>query len=263
MILKTVQFLLHDHENSNNIIVGFDNFYTTPDVINYLNKNQIGFVGTIRQNRNIIPNELKNLKLGLHESINVSNNNIVLVNYHAKKDKNVYFISNCINNFRVCKGNKKKPEVALLYNRTKGATDRFDQLITKCDLRRKANRFQLAVLYDILNIIVTNAFIVQRMFHGDKLKHQQFVFDLSLKIMGVNTQYNKTKVCSFFFKEEEFCKSNDVCFAIRKDYPRGKVHIGNNNCFICNSCGNPINTKKHHKVSFYFCDDCFDEMNLN
>ena len=65
--------------------------------------------------------------------------------------------------FKVGKGVKAKPGIVLLYNKTKGATDSYEDLIATCDVRRKSNRYQIAVLYDMINILITDIFIIKRM----------------------------------------------------------------------------------------------------
>ena len=75
---------------------------------------------------------------------------------------------------------KAKPGIVLLFNKTKGATDSYDHLISTCDVRRKSNRYQIAVLYDMINVLITDIFIIKRM-ENKKLDHRKFVISLGLK----------------------------------------------------------------------------------
>ena len=67
---------------------------------------------------------------------------------------------------------KAKPGIVLLFNKTKGATDSYDHLISTCDVRRKSNRYQIAVLYDMINVLITDIFIIKRMENSDALDNR-------------------------------------------------------------------------------------------
>lgn len=278
MVLSTMKELLNEFENpikpqqiekemrdeilqqlKPNIIVGVDNFYTTKSVINYFNEKNIGYVGTVRANRPYLSENFKESKLQLHESKQVTNNNTTLVNYRAKKDKNVFVMSNQIDRLRKCIGNKEKPEIILLYNSMKGATDSFDHLISNMDIRRKSNRFQLAVLFDLLNIIITNIFIIKRMNEPD-LNHEDFVYEMAMNLLGETIGNEKPNVCCTMMEEEINCKIHNGFFIIREDHPDGQKVENGTTKQICNQCGNPIKPHTMMKITMKFCKTCFDSL---
>ena len=265
-IAKTVHYLLkdlapNDQNQPNNVIIGMDNYYTTGEVIRYLIDKGFGFCGTVRVLRNYIPAKLKELELEKHQSVHISNGNITMTNYKAKEKKNVFLISNLIRRFRRCKRNNLKPEIVLIYNMLKGATDRYDHILSNCDLRRKANRFQLAVFYDMLNVLVTDCFVIKRM-SSNKLDHRQFVTDLGLKLLGVNCQENPSTLCCEHIPTNVHCKLTKHFFITRTTFPSGKRHIEKSIQSICNQCGKPVTTGNLQRVVFCYCHGCFNELSF-
>lgn len=279
MVLKTVKEMLNEFENpvdSNQlqqmeeeeitnemieeerpkVIIGMDNYYTTNNVIKYLEYANIGYVGTARSNRSYISDDLKNIKMELYDSKQVTHKKTTLVNYKAKKDKNIYIISNQIDELRKCKGNKEKPEIVLLYNSLKGATDGFDHLITTNDIRRKSNRFQLAVLFDILNIIVTNIFIIKRMKDPD-LNHEDFGIELSLKLLGEINETKRATVCCTKMEEDVNCKIHNGFLIVRLDHPNGQKAEHKTTKQICLQCGEAIKPYTMEKIILHYCKNCF------
>lgn len=266
-ITKVVKYLLKEFEPNQNdnelnkIIVGMDNYYTTGEVIDYLIDNGFGFCGTVRVLRNYIPLKLKTLSLEKYQSVQISNDSMVMVNYKSKEKKNVFLISNLIDQFRRTKGPKNKPEIVLIYNSLKGATDRYDHILSNCDLRRKANRYQLAVFYDMLNVLVTDTFIIKRM-SSNKLKHRKFVVDLGLQLLGVNSPSNPPLLCCEFIPESVNCKVTKHFFIMRTTYPSGKKHAENTTCLICNQCGKSIPPRTHQQVVFAYCSKCSQQLHF-
>ena len=135
------------------------------------------------------------MNLQLYQSKQISKEQLTMTNYKSNQNKNVFLISNMIQRFKVSKGVKVKPEIVLLYNKLKGATDRYDHLIASCDLRRKANRYQIEVLYDMINILITDIFIIKRM-EDEKLDHRKFIINLGLKLFGLDSCNQNSSFCT-------------------------------------------------------------------
>lgn len=285
MVLTTVKNMLHEFENPINndilkdipqpmdeettkiineqhrpkVLVGMDNYYTTKSVIDYLIEKNIGFVGTVRINRPYMSDTFKNLKLDLHGSKQVTKENVTLVNYRAKTQKNVFVMSNQIDAFRRCKGSKEKPEIILLYNSVKGATDRFDHLISNYDIRRKANRFQLAVLYDILNITVTNIFILKRMDNID-LDHEIFGYELSMHLLGETIGIKRPTICCTTMETTLNSKVHNTFLIVRVDHPKGKIVEQGTTKQICLQCGKPIEPHTVKRIMLKYCSTCYNSL---
>ena len=264
--ISTVQRMEEEHETNINkqkpkVLIGMDNYYTTKGVIDYLNENNIGFVGTVRINRSFVSEEFKNVKMDLHQSLQVTHDNMTLVNYKAKKDKNVFIMSNQIDALRKCKGNKEKPEIVLLYNSVKGATDRYDHLISNYDIRRKSNRFQLAVLYDILNIILTNILIIKRMEEPD-LDHYDLGYELAMSLLGEKYEIEIPTVCCCVMEKEVNCKKHNGFIVIRENYPNGQKAESRTTKQICCQCGHTIKPRTCQKITLKFCETCFKSFEM-
>ena len=143
----------------------------------------------------------------------------------------------------------------------KDATDKYDHFISNCDLRRKANRFQLAVLYDMLNMIVTDIYILKKM-SQKSLDHREFVVDLGLKLLDVDYPANPPSLCCHSIASNTRCVMTDHFFIMRSKFPNGSKHVGRTNCLICNQCGKPIPTSTLKQLVFNFCEECTDKLHF-
>lgn len=165
-----------------------------------------------------------------------------------------------IQQLKVSKGTKLKPEIILLYNRMKGATDRYDHLISTCDVRRKANRYQLAVFYDMLNVILTNIFIIKRM-SNKKLNHKNLVISLGMKLLDLDNCNPQPTLCCCSFPREINCKITNHFFVMRNQHPHGIKHKGHKKWQTSNQCGNAVKPGTLKQIVFDLCSNCFDKLN--
>ena len=162
--------------------------------------------------------------------------------------------------FKFGKGVKAKPGIVLLYNKTKGATDSYDHLISTCDVRRKSNRYQIAVLYDMINVLITDIFIIKRM-ENKNLDHRKFVISLGLKLLGLDSCKQNTSICCCSFPVGANCKTTNHFFIMRTEYPHGTKHCYNTHCVVCNQCGKAIKPGTLKQIVFDFCTECFNNIN--
>ena len=83
---------------------------------------------------------------------------------------------------------KRMPCVARFYNMFMGGTDRFDQMLTTCDFRRRCNRWTVAFHYSALNNAATNAYIIYRTrmkeLQLEHMSHKDFIEVLAVELLN-------------------------------------------------------------------------------
>ena len=99
-----------------------DNFFSSLELCKKLLVHKTTFIGTLRQNRREIPKEFLQQRLALYESrfLATDDGKILMVNYQAKRSKNVVLLSSFHRYATTEQAQKKKPSIILDYNKTKG-----------------------------------------------------------------------------------------------------------------------------------------------
>ena len=131
-----------------------DNYFTTLDLVDKLKKEKMSLVGTVKRDKTFLPPDFKEKKaLELYESRFVFRKDTVLVSYQSKRNKNVILMSSMHNDSAIDEeGEKKKPEVVLKYNQTKGGVDTLDQMAHSFTTKRKTKRWPLVHFFNILDL---------------------------------------------------------------------------------------------------------------
>lgn len=140
-----------------------DNFFSSLRLVRKLLENRITFLGTIRPHRREVPHELRSYQgKQLFDSTFVysADNQVQLVSYTAKKNKQVLVISSQHSSTAVDNSSKRKPIAILDYNKTKGGVDVMDQKVGSYSVKYKARRWHVAVFCNILDISCLNAFVI-------------------------------------------------------------------------------------------------------
>ena len=108
-----------------------DNLFTSLKLACKLSLERMTLVGRIRSNRREVPKELCEVKQKkLHKStFAYSEDEIQMISYKAKKNKNVVLLSSQHSSSILNEFNKRKPETILYYNATKGGVDYVDERV--------------------------------------------------------------------------------------------------------------------------------------
>ncbi|XP_068215825.1 piggyBac transposable element-derived protein 4-like [Palaemon carinicauda] len=136
-----------------------DNFFTTlPLALSLLDKDMY-LCGTIRQ-KPYIPKELTEKVLPPKESVAVFNyeHNLTLQCQQISRTKKVMLLSSLHHD--PSEVEKKKTDIQMFYNATKGGVDTFDQMCSTSSCIRKSRRWPMTLFYGILNIIMVNSYIL-------------------------------------------------------------------------------------------------------
>lgn len=174
------------HGSNRNITM--DNWFTSIPLAETLlcDPYKLTVIGTVRKNKPQIPPEMLNVsKRKPGTSMFCFDNNITLVSYVPKKNKNVILLST-MHDQPTISSKSKKPAIIDVYNSTKGAVDAFDQMSTNMSCNRKTRRWPLCIFYNMLNIIGINSCIIfnhKRL--TKKLKpiaRKEFLYNLSVQL---------------------------------------------------------------------------------
>jgi len=76
-----------------------------------------------------------------------------------------------------------KPDIILFYSQTKGGVDTCDQMVKSMTVKRKTNRWPLAVFYRIVDFACLNSFIVWRTVKTkENVTRRQYILHLALRL---------------------------------------------------------------------------------
>ncbi|KAK9517659.1 hypothetical protein VZT92_023008 [Zoarces viviparus] len=116
-----------------------DNFFTSVPLAQHLLEKDLTIVGTLRQNKPDIPPLMKPSKSReVHSTDFGFNDSLTMVSYVRKKGKAVVGLSTMHHDKVVDENSrKKKPEVTIFYNKTKGGVDTTDQMVGTYTCKRQ------------------------------------------------------------------------------------------------------------------------------
>lgn len=137
-----------------------DNFFITYDLGLELLKRKMTLVGTVRANKTFLPYVDKCIfrKRPVDTCDFYFTDKTTIVQYVPKKYKNVTVLSTLHHKNEISANTK--PEIINFYNSTKAGVDTLDQLVGCFSVKRKTNRWPVAVFSDIIDISAVNAFVL-------------------------------------------------------------------------------------------------------
>lgn len=154
-----VQRLVNPLKKSNRNLTT-DNYYTSYPLAEYLLKNSITLIGTVKKNKKEIPPEfLPNKIREVGSSVFGFQDNITIVSYVPKKNKAVILLSTMDDTGEIDQITKK-PDIILNYNKTKCGVDTVDQKCTSYTTQRITRRWPLAIFFRFLDIVGINSEVV-------------------------------------------------------------------------------------------------------
>ena len=87
---------------------------------------------------------------------------------------------------------KKKPEIILDYNRTKGGVDIMDQMVSTYTCKRQTKRWPMTFFFNIIDVAVLNAFTVFTKEHPNYnvgVTHKMICLHVKIFIMNIAFVY--------------------------------------------------------------------------
>jgi hypothetical protein len=163
--------------------ITMDNWFTSVPLADKLLQRSLTCVGTLKKNKPDIPNEMQpNRKRQAPSSLFGFRERMTLVSFVPKKTKAVILLSTMHHDDKV-DADLSKPDIVLFYNETKGGVDTCDQMIKHSTVKRKTNRWPLAVFYRILDFACLNSLIIWRSIKTDSTTtRRQFLLQLSMNL---------------------------------------------------------------------------------
>lgn len=155
VVMNTVEPWLRTGRN-----VVCDNFFTSIPLAEELLHEHTTLVGTLRSNKGEIPPEMMpNRNRPEHSSLFGFADNLTIASYVPKKGKAVVLLSTLHHEDKT-EGDKAKPEIILHYNEKKSGVDNMDHLATIFSVKRKTNRWPMAVFYNMVDVAGIAAFVI-------------------------------------------------------------------------------------------------------
>lgn len=160
LALKIVHKLLEPFYGSGrNVTV--DNFFTSIPLAEQLLLKDLTLVGTLKKNKPEVPPAFKLASRDIHSSLFGFSGLLTMASYIPKKGKNVLMLSSMHHSSEIDQNSaKRKPEIILYYNKSKGGVDAMDQKLGNYTCRRQTKRWPVVLLYNMLDVATLNGFII-------------------------------------------------------------------------------------------------------
>ena len=159
-ISDLVKRLVHPWINSGRTVTT-NNYFTSVELAEDLLRINTTLVGTMRRNRKEIPRESQSdHQSPEHSSIFCFDRQLTLASYVSKPRHVVIFLSSMHHDKVVNDEQKKKPDIILYYNDTKGGVDRMNQMAQTYSCKRKTKRWPMTFFFNLIDVSGIAAFVI-------------------------------------------------------------------------------------------------------
>ncbi|ELP94742.1 hypothetical protein EIN_340800 [Entamoeba invadens IP1] len=162
------------------VTVVCDNFFCSLRLAHYLAQCGSTLLGTVRKNRVEVPEEAKQIK-----RYDPNDDKKATTREADSKEvytKGLYTVQEQVRGKDGKLVSVHKPNVIKQYNATMGGVDSADQMIHTYTCRRRTSRWNVRILYDLLDIAALNAYKVYH-YHHDKVDRLNFLNELTELLM--------------------------------------------------------------------------------
>lgn len=257
-------------EKSNRNITA-DNYFSSLELVQELNKRGFTYVGTLRKNKREIPQDfLSNTKRPVGSTLyGFSDEKVTLISHVPKKNKSVVLLST-MHYSKEMDPDSGLPEIIAFYNTTKGGVDCLDMKCANFTSGRRTRRWPLAIFYRILDISMANAFVLYNCYPDTvPAKRFDFIKDLGMKLIMPHIQRRsenprleknlKTLIRSVIGKQNDSGLSLTDNMTDRMEKRATcricPYHLKRKTFYQCLLCQKPICLECSKKV----CKDCINE----
>ena len=126
----------------------------------------------MRKTRRELPNSDQLLRgRPLHYSLFLTSSDSLRANlclYKCKKKKSVILLDTINLGSEIDSSEKRKPQIVHYYNKTKTGVDTVDQMLRSLSTRSQTRRWPVAVFYNVLDMVLLNAWISFKLSRNDK-----------------------------------------------------------------------------------------------
>lgn len=182
---QTVLTLIEPIANSNRNITG-DNWFTSLELVEELQRQNLTYVGTIRRNKRELPKEfLASKQREPLSSLFGFTKDITIVSYFPKRNRSVCMMSTMHHNNMVEEGAKKLPDIISFYNLTKVGVDVLDQICANYKVGRRTRRWPLTLWCRMMDISAANAGIIYNAANpNNEMVRSRFLIDLGREMIN-------------------------------------------------------------------------------
>ena len=156
-----------------------DNYYSSPELFKELHARQTYACGTARSNRKFMPKAVVKAKLKKGECVFRRDGPLLCYKWCEKRD--VLMLSTIheavfVETGKVDRDGKKveKPEGVFHYCKKMGGVDLNDQLLNYYSFLRKSVKWSRKLLIYLFNIVVLNAYILNKIYGSETLTHDEY-----------------------------------------------------------------------------------------
>ncbi|XP_023228023.1 piggyBac transposable element-derived protein 4-like [Centruroides sculpturatus] len=232
-----------------------DNYYTSPQLADYLISCQTDLCGTVRTNRRDVPGVIHNKKLEKGEIVAVQRDKVMILKWQDKRA--VTLLSTFHNPVKVNKEMRdgsvqSKPQVVLDYNHTMGGVDLLDQHLHDYPVTRKGGKkYYKKIFFHLVDICLYNAFVLYKKNGGEKdnLGFRMRLVERLMEEYHTETRGNKQNRPKSFGPLRLTGRHFPGCIP-----PTEKKDAPTRCCVVCSQSSKK--GKKLRKESRYYCKDC-------
>ena len=230
-------------------MIYIDNYYMGPNLLHELSKCKIGCVGTAKKNRILssstseLPSKLEKGELKYYS--NSPDNSLLLCIWQDRGT--VRLLSNVHQPITtVVKETKlgsskhfQKPEMAIEYVKYGKAVDLCNQLSTVYRYPHKSRKWWKTVFFHMLQITITNSYIMYREISNSKISHLEFYKIIVKNLLGEETRQSKEQQSANhnpdYIDDERKCGKRERCHECGKltMYKCDTCRIGNKPMYLC------------------------------
>ena len=238
----------------------FDNYFSSPYLLDYLYKKGLYAAGTVRVDRRYMPKEFcksKNLlQRGEYEYI--TSGKVVL--YKWMDRKLVFLLSNFHDpeTFEIIQRKEKNggkqnvqcPTAISDYNKYMGGVDRADQRKESYSLDRKSKRFWHRIFFNFLNIALSNSFVLFKNRNNSNMTYLSFLSSITTALIDTEKVNRRTSSSIYINKKNKKLSGRKLQFDMpNKNEPHLTIFGAQRRCAFCSTDNN--NNRSH-----YHCSHC-------
>ena len=156
-----------------------DNYYSSYELASELFYRQTLMCGTLRLNRKNVPKAVKLCKLKRDDVVFRRNGPCLVLKWCDKRSvtiiSTIHKAEYVLTSKRDSHGNKiVKPKCIVDYTKNMAGVDLTDQYITNYNSKRKSNKWWHTLFFHQFNMLLFNAFVMNKKFGSVRLSHEEF-----------------------------------------------------------------------------------------
>ncbi|XP_070193310.1 piggyBac transposable element-derived protein 4-like isoform X1 [Littorina saxatilis] len=195
---NVVKALTEDYRNKGHTIFT-DSFFTSSDLVTYMQENGTSYVGTVPKHRRGNPTDIssKDMKLAKGKTVVRQKNNVIAVRYNDRKDFMLLsskFTAEPVDTGKTVRltreqrqrgekaRNAVKPMLVHEYNKSMNGVDHFDQHLSYYSFNRKTVKWWKRAATHLLHMALVQAMILFNKYEDKPKPQADFVLDLVMQL---------------------------------------------------------------------------------